>query len=391
MTGESEPSHSAMEGSGFYNRHSAMQAAGIALVSPFWQMACRTVEIGPEPLVIVDYGSSQGRNSMAPMRVAIEELRSRAAPGTPIEVIHTDLPSNDFSSLFIALHDEPSSYMAGLSGIFPAAIGRSYFEQLLPPGRVHLGWNSWTMQWMSRSPADAPDHVLAGLSSSAQVSVAVKEQQATDWRRFLEVRSLEMRPGARLLSAFTARTMDETGWEWLCGELWAAVLDMGRAGLLSEGERHRITIPIGLRTLEDITAPFAASGRFEELEIEHVEILKVSDPSWDDFQTSGDEQQLGQRHANMMRAWSGPTIKGLIDPSRDRAALVDDLFSRFAARVADAPRKHEPNLAVVVLGKRRRSRSATCSWLGLNARMRSALRQRRSPRPNENLVDGPCG
>jgi hypothetical protein len=353
MSSDGKQGLQAMEGSGFYNRNSAMQAAGIALLLPFWEKACRTVEILNEPVVIVDYGSSQGRNSMAPMRIAIEELRGRVADDTPIEVIHTDLPSNDFSSLFNALQVEPNSYMAGLSGIFPAAVGRSYFQQVLSPCRVHLGWNSWTMQWMSRSPADAPDHVVAGLSRSADVSKAVKEQLAIDWRRFLEFRSLEMRPGAKLLSAFNGRTKDETGWEWLMGELWAAVLDMGRAGLLSEEEQRRITIPTGSRTLEDIMAPFAESGRFAEMELELVEILKVSDTCWADFQKSGDQQQLAQRQANETRAWSGPTITGLIEPGRDRPALVDALFARFAARIAANPKKHEPYLAVAVLAKRR--------------------------------------
>ena len=161
-SGDTKLGLSAMEGSGFYNRNSAMQAAGIALLLPFWEAACRTVAIDNGTIVIVDYASSQGRNSMAPMRIAIEELRGRAGAGTPVEVIHTDLPSNDFSSLFKALQEEPDSYMRGASGIFPAAIGRSYFEPLFPPGRVHLGWNTWSMQWMSRSPANAPDHILAG-------------------------------------------------------------------------------------------------------------------------------------------------------------------------------------------------------------------------------------
>jgi len=182
MSGDRKLDYSAMEGSGFYNRNSAFQASGIALLLPLWEMVCRTVEIGNEPLVIVDYASSQGRNSMAPLRIAIEELRRRASDDTPIEVIHTDLPSNDFSSLFNALQDEPNSYMAGVSGIFPAAIGRSYFQPLLPPGRVHLGWNTFSMQWMSRSPADAPDHVVAGLTASSGLSKMIKEP-VVGWTR----------------------------------------------------------------------------------------------------------------------------------------------------------------------------------------------------------------
>jgi hypothetical protein len=59
---------SAMEGAGFYNRHSAMQAAGISHVLSLWATACGSIQIAAEPLVIADYASSQGRNSMAPVR-----------------------------------------------------------------------------------------------------------------------------------------------------------------------------------------------------------------------------------------------------------------------------------------------------------------------------------
>jgi hypothetical protein len=88
------------------------------------------------------------------------------------------------------------------------------------------------------------------------------------------------------------------------------------------------------------------------MELELVEILKVPDPCWTDFEKSGDERQWAQRQANETRAWSAPTIKGHIEPSRDRPALLDDLFARFAARIAANPKKHEPYMAVTVLAKR---------------------------------------
>jgi SAM dependent carboxyl methyltransferase len=340
-----------MQGAGFYNRHSAMQAAGIARVLSLWASACRSVPVGTEPLVIVDYASSQGRNSMTPVRLAIEAVRGRCGDGKLVEVIHTDLPSNDFSSLFTALRDDPESYLLGTTGVFPAAIGRSYFEPLLPPGRVHLGWNTWSMQWMSRHPADAPDHILAGMSASPPVIAAVRDQQASDWRRFLTLRGAELRPGGRLLVGYTARTAGETGWEWLLGELWASVQDMGRDGLFSEAQQSRITIPIGLRTLDEIRAPFAEEGAFAGLSLEHCEIVKVADPYWGEFQQTGDAQRLAARQADTMRAWSGPTIADLIDPARDRQALTDELFHRFAERIRAAPNRHEPYMAVVLLRK----------------------------------------
>ena len=124
-----------MEGGGFYNRNSNLQAAGIGLALPFLEEASLSISLGSgEPLVIADYGSSQGRNSMLPMRLAIEALRARAGSERVVEVVHTDQPSNDFASLFTALRDEPNSYLAGKAGIFVSAVGRSYFEPILPPG-----------------------------------------------------------------------------------------------------------------------------------------------------------------------------------------------------------------------------------------------------------------
>ena len=47
-----------MEGGGFYNRNSASQAAGIALLAPVWQVACEAAELGDGPVRIVDLASS---------------------------------------------------------------------------------------------------------------------------------------------------------------------------------------------------------------------------------------------------------------------------------------------------------------------------------------------
>jgi len=197
--------NTAMEGAGFYNRNSNLQAAGIELALPFLMEAVHAIPTdGQGPLVIADYGSSQGRNSMRPMRLTIEALRSRIGADRAIEVVHTDLPSNDFASLFTTLAEDGTSYLAGQKRVFPSAIGRSYFEPILPAGRVHLGWNTWTLHWMSCNPAEVSDHITAARSASESARAAVKAQQAKDWTDFLAARSVEMADGARfVLVTFT--------------------------------------------------------------------------------------------------------------------------------------------------------------------------------------------
>lgn len=353
MPGDPAPSQlAAMKGDGFYNRHSAMQATGIAALLSLWEAACRTVVLGEGAVTVVDYGCSQGRNSMAPMRLAINQLRLRSGPSVPIEVVHTDLPSNDFSSLFEALASDPNSYMNEASDVFPSAIGRSYFEPLFSPGRVTLAWTTWALQWMSNSTIEAPDHILAGISAEPTVISAVREQQAQDWERFLALRSREMRPGAKLLAGFTARTADVTGWEWLLGELWSAVCDMTTEGWLSEPERKRLTIPIGLRTLAEIERPFVRAGRFADLALDHLELIKLTDPFWEQFDRTGDASAFAKHHADMTQAWCAPTIARLIEPSREPGAFVNELFARFEHRLSQRPGPHEPYLAAVLVSKR---------------------------------------
>ena len=342
----------AMEGGGFYNRHSSLQAAGIELAVPLIEGAARTIAAGPgeQPLVVVDYGASQGLNSMRPMGVAIRALRDRFGPDRPIEVIHTDLPSNDFASLFTTLGEHEGSYLAGQQAVFPSAIGRSYFEPLLPHGRVHLGWNSWTLHWLSHNPAEVDDHVLGIFSGSKSVRDAVRRQQAEDWRNFLLARSTELAVGAKLVSLSMGATRDLHGWDWILGELWDAAVEMADEGLISANELARFTIAVAGRSIEDIEAPFAG-GPFAGLSLEHAEVVPAPDPFWDRFRETGDAAQLAKSWAGMIRAVSGPVASTAFSSATDAADRADELFLRLEARVAAAPQPHRHFVAISVIRK----------------------------------------
>ena len=83
---ESTPPSGAMEGRGAYNRHAELPASGGAFALPHFERAVRALPLdtGDQPIVIADYGSSQGKNSLAPMRTAIEALRTRRGADRPI-------------------------------------------------------------------------------------------------------------------------------------------------------------------------------------------------------------------------------------------------------------------------------------------------------------------
>ena len=109
MASDIDRPSAAMEAGGFYNRYSLVPSGGGALALPHLERAVADVPLEPidDPIVIADYGSSQGLNSLAPMRLAIESVRRRSSADRPIMIYHIDQPSNDFNSLFELLDQSP--------------------------------------------------------------------------------------------------------------------------------------------------------------------------------------------------------------------------------------------------------------------------------------------
>src|SRR5215212_5262804 len=101
------PADAVMKGHGFYNEHSHPQQKADSLGLPLLERAIEEMSVpqGAAPAAVADFGSAQGRNSLGPMCLAVEKLRQRTTASTSIVVIHTDLPQNDFGSLFALVED----------------------------------------------------------------------------------------------------------------------------------------------------------------------------------------------------------------------------------------------------------------------------------------------
>ncbi len=337
-----------MQGGGFYNRNSGLQAANIGSALPLLLAAAGDIGTDGATLGIADYGASQGRNSMAPIAGAIDTLRPRIGPDRPIVVSHVDLPSNDFASLFTLLDEDPTSYLANRAGVFPVAVGRSHFGQVLPSGSVDLGWSSNALHWMSKNPCPVPDHGWGALSGRADVRDAIDRQLDEDWINFLHARSHEMRPGGRLVCQFMGRGPDTHGFEWMAGAFWQSWVETAEAGLLTQAELVRISAPSAGRSVAQIEAPFR-DGRVPRLRLLDLAIVRAPDPYWEVFRETGDAARFGRLWADMMRAANGPSFAAGLDPERDRAVVLDAVTERLAARIAADPQQSRSFNAIMVI------------------------------------------
>ena len=345
--------HGVMEGGGAYNLHARVPAGGGKLALPFVEQAVRAIPFNEEiePVVIADYGSSQGKNSLVPMTVAIRVLRSRLGPDRPICVVHIDQAANDFNTLFSVLHSDPERYALDDANIFSSAIGRSFYESVFPKGHVHLGWCSYAVVWLSRIPILIPGHFVV-TASTGDVRAAFDRQAAEDWRLFLSLRAGELRPGGRLVVVLPGVNEEgTTGFEALFEHANESIAEMVAKGAITAEERRRIVLGAYPRRRNQLMEPFRADNRYCGLTVERYELSALADAAWSDYEHDGNAEVLAKRHAAFFRAIFVPSLAIALADARKRQSFADELEETLARRLAHRPVPLHSVVQTIVLAK----------------------------------------
>ena len=317
MADTTSPGCVGMERDGAYNRHATVQAAGNSMALWHAWEAARRIDIDPgsEPIIIADYGCSQGKNSLAPMRTVIETLRSRVGTDRSFMVCHVDLPVNDFNTLFGTLDLDSDSYTRDAVDVYACGIGRSFYQNVLPPGSVHFGWSAYAVQWLSCVPTVSVDHLWpANLKDPAR---SIYEQQgARDWESFLALRAKELRPGGRLVVVCPGVGAGQA----IAGHADAVIVDMVKEGAISAEERSHMAPAFWIRSKHDYLAPFQRDGRFLSLTVEHCESTPQPDAAWEQYLRDGDAEALAIKHAAFFRATLLPSLAATLTRADDPEA-----------------------------------------------------------------------
>jgi hypothetical protein len=353
MPNECELSHGVMEGGGSYNRHARVPAGGGSLALPFLEQAVQkiTLDGGDQPVVIADYGSSQGKNSLAPMRAAIKGLRTRVGPVRPILVVHVDQAANDFNTLFDVLHSDAERYSVDDPNIFPSAIGRSFYESVLPREHVHLAWSSYSAVWLSQIPMRVPGHFIS-VAATGDVRRAFERQAAEDWKLFLSLRSGELRAGGRLVVVLPGLN-DEglAGFEPLFRHANSALTEMVAEGTITDDECAQMVLGACPRRKCELLAPFLEDGQFFGLTVEHCEVFGLPDAAWIDYERDANKELLASRHAGFFRSIFVPSLASALTGSGKRQAFADAMDQKLKRQLIDQPAPLHSFVQTIVLAK----------------------------------------
>ncbi len=294
---------------------------------------------------------------MGPMRLTVEKIRRRTTVSTPIVVVHTDLPQNDFGSLFALVEASPESYLHSVENVFALAAGKSFYERIFPDGYLSLGWTAISVHWLSKVPCNIADHVYAQRAGQ-RVRKAYAEQASEDWQRFLGHRARERGTGGELIVvAVTTDDTGNTGGESLMDLTNEPLLAMVEAGFIRPEEYTRMNMPAYHRTMEEFTEPLRSGPLTEDLILKEGIRAEFSDQLWPAYEQTGDSNAFAASYAEFMRAFTEAPLFAGLDADRtpaDRERLANEYFKRMRSLIEANPKRARWDWHVALLRVARR-------------------------------------
>jgi hypothetical protein len=127
-------------------------------------------------------------------------------------------------------------------------------------------------------------------------------------------------------------------------------------GAITSEERSRMAVGAYPRRKLDLLAPFAANGEFQQLVVEHCEMVELPDIAWTDYQRDGNKEALITKHVLFFRSILVPSLASAL--ARVRAgdtealdAFGDQLEQRLRRRLASRPTATYSFVQTIVLAK----------------------------------------
>jgi indole-3-acetate O-methyltransferase len=345
----------AMRGAGYYSAHTAgaktvIDKVGDLVVEAVGRMPI--LEPG-RPFVIADFGAADGGTSMDMMHRLVETIRRRE-PDREISIVYTDLPHNDFSTLFRLtqglLGPDIRAPLAQIPNLHIFGSGTSFYRQVINTGALSFGFSATAMHWLSRRPCMIADHVQAVGAAPAEREM-FRAQAIQDWEAILLARARELRTGGRL--ALANFCIDEarqylghtTGVDMFdsFARHWRELYTAGRIG---EAEYVNATFPQFYKTPAEFAAPFrdpTSAISKAGLKLEHISTMVTPCPYAEAFRIHRDAAAFAKAYVPTLRSWSETVFAGALDPSRsaaDRTAIPNAFYGSYEAAVARAPDDH---------------------------------------------------
>ena len=251
-----------MRGSGYYSERTAGAKIAIDTSQPLMERALREIPKLPN-LRMADYGSADGGTSQEMWGNLVKQLRNNN-DNRDIEILYTDLASNDFSTLFRTMQgmqgNTKIAFQNTFSNIFVHGCGTGFHQKLMTGRSLSLGFSATAMHYVSEKPCQIKNHVhMVGANKNEKFQF--EKQAHKDWESILLARSEELTNGGRFICLNfgideKGRYLGNTGGHSMFDKFtfhWNVLREKGR---ITNEEYKAATFAQHYRTVKEFCKPF---------------------------------------------------------------------------------------------------------------------------------------
>ncbi|XP_026427635.1 gibberellic acid methyltransferase 2-like [Papaver somniferum] len=338
---------------GSYARNSEAPASAISLSKPILLKGIESMKLfdgdANECLRIADLGCATGYNTLATIDLIVDTLMKRYKEEynykPEFEAFFSDLPSNDFNSLFKSFQQFNDTskkrryYSAGVPG--------SFYHRLFPGRKLHVAASLSALHWLSKIPDSVLDKKSEAWNkgrawidgAKKEVVEAYSKQSMEDLEAFLQCRREEIVEGGLLFILMAGRPgsqqpenqlgdPDSRAKHPFTNSMDQAWEDLLQEGLIDEETRDTFNIPTYMRSTDEVYTAFHRCGGFEIQRLEYQRIVEHSKEKQEEW--IKDPKSYGKAKANLVRATLKPIVESHIGPK-----LSEELFKRFEKRASE--------------------------------------------------------
>uniref|UniRef100_A0A0D6QUI2 Uncharacterized protein n=1 Tax=Araucaria cunninghamii TaxID=56994 RepID=A0A0D6QUI2_ARACU len=326
---------------------------------------------------IADLGCGTGTNTLLVADTIVKALqcictrnRNSTTEMPELQVYFSDLPSNDFNSLFRMLppwrsgggdadaDKDTESHLKPLAtkSYFAAAVSGSHFGRLFPRKSLHFCHSSTSLHWLSRvpegvedrgSPAWSGNRVYVSSEYKEAVGDAYFQQFDKDLTAFLQARAEEMIRGGCMFLYLVGRNpgADLVKEQGILGvisrHLEFAFEEMVNEGFIEREKWESFNIPWFGPSPQEVESIVEREKSFA---IKSVRVLRGLTIHPMSQVKTGEEDMFGRMVANTYRA----LFDNIVEAHLGCDQLTNEFFSKVAQRAAANYLEYLPNTMDIV-------------------------------------------
>ena len=302
-----------------------------------WALPCVDQLPAQTSYVLIDYGAADGGTAVGLWSQVLDRLHANQ-PKAHLTLIGNDLPSNDN----VALAENLAQQIPRTPKPTVLVSARSFYEPSVAPDTVSFGFSATAMHWLSESPGPLETHTHVLASGDSEALKRFTTQALKDWAYILELRSLELKVGGRLLTVNLSR--DEQG-RYLghnggetrnvhdqLHQIWRGLAD---EGVISEEIYKKGTVLNFYKSPEEFMTPLKdtnSAAYRNGLRLVDERTVYVKCPYRRRWNEDGDTATFAAGLMATIRSWSRHSFASVAGD-----AIADQVYARLEQRIAAAP------------------------------------------------------